>query len=135
MDALDTSARAAVVAWDPPGHAAFEAFGIRPLQHHRVVGHESLGPALAEHDRSVAELAEPFGVTVDRVAVPGVELRVMRVVPPPMSNADLMTAIAEAVEAQPLTSWPLTSQLRSWLAASALLLQDGQAPPRVRGIN
>ncbi|MFJ8440380.1 NACHT domain-containing protein [Kitasatospora griseola] len=135
MEALDTPTRAAVVAWDPPGHTAFEAFGIQPLHHHRVLGHEPLGPVLAEHKRSAAELVESFDVTVDRVAVSGAELRVLRVVPPPTSDADLMAAIAEAVEAQPLTSWPLASQLRSWLAASALLLQDGQAPPRVQGIN
>ncbi|WP_189276226.1 hypothetical protein [Kitasatospora griseola] len=113
MAALDTSTRAAVVAWDRPGHAAFEALGVQALQHYRVLGHESLGPILAEHDRSAAKLVESFDVTVDRVAVSGAELRVLRVAPPPTSDADLMTAIAEAVEAQPLTSWPLASHLRS----------------------
>ncbi|MFD5560143.1 NACHT domain-containing protein [Kitasatospora griseola] len=139
VQALDSQAQGAVLTSNLTGPSLLDL--IKPLAsldgRYPLIGYASLAHFLAEHDRSGhLETFEVDNLPICRVDAHGTELRVLPETPPPLrNNPALLAALAEAADVQPLTSWPLASQLLDWLAESALASRDAPTPPRVQGIN
>ncbi|MFF0387646.1 NACHT domain-containing protein [Kitasatospora sp. NPDC004615] len=137
LEALDSSSRAAVLASDLPGLPPLGSIEFQRFlhQYYPVAATQPLTRLFTEHGRPDLKEFQAFVRTVVQVGTDGTELHLLPTLPPPLLTGDLLAPLAAAVDARSLTSWPLASQLLTWLTASAAACAGELPPPQVEGIN